>query len=540
MARSFQTGTTAVISTDTMATRFENTLNKVSNMIKGDNTYSVWIRLTIGKSDKNKIVFDTSSTNKDENLMMSLDYEKVGAGEGNEFTFKVAFDLFNYGQETKKNVEKLDELIYRALNIKSYKNAKDYFYCNFQYGYNVVGNTQIVSPYYEGLITEIVPSVDYSNGRTYYTIKGYSMITNASLKYSFDPVGNENDADGRWNGLDLVMWVLWYYHGNPATMSQLSRDYSGNEQNQHYDVQNGIAAKFNIDIPKDLLDNASLVYMEAMSDMTPMDYCREVLHRTVNTSDSRYNGDDLNPGYDLEDGDFEPYYTMYVTDSGGGGVPTVHVAYIGSNGDLNALRGIRTINFNFEWFSRTNNLVIGWKPQVDLMAYFVARAEIEHHIAAMEKEIELLKSASKNLNNINTSIDNWQESVLNKLTYGKKFNLFGVEIDVQSVANSAVDALQAFTTGVAEIGVDGIISNYQEKIKALSDTTNIEYYQSTLTLVGIPSDIPLNVLIQVKPKIFESVSRTQGKYYILGAKDSINTNGLFTTTIELQRYKNMT
>lgn len=541
MARSFQKGTQAVISVDTMATRFENMLNRVSNMIKRNNIYSVWIRLTIGKSDGNKIIFDTSSQNKDENLMMSLDYEKVGAGIGNKFTFKVAFDLFNYGQETKKNVEKLDELIYRALNVEEYENAIDYFYCNFQYGYNVVGDTQIVSPFYEGLITEIVPSVDYSNGKTYYTISGSSMTTGTGLKYSYDQIGNADNKEGRWNGLDLVQWILWYYHGNPDTVSQMSQDYSGNIGNQHQDVKDGIATKFNIDIPKDLIKSASLVYMEKIPSMTPIDYCKEVLNRTVNTSDSKFNGDITNPGYNLEEGDFKPYYTIYITDSGGSGIPTIHVAYIGSNGDLQAIQGLRTINFEFEWFSKTNNIVIGWQPQVDLMSYFAARAEREHQINALQRRIDDAKSMESVNNTVNNVIDNGQRQITGFVKgLRRKYSFLGAGAEwFVNRGNAAVDTGQTVASKITQAGTAAAIAECNAKIKELSDTSNIEYYKSKLTLVGIPSDIPLNIMLQIKPKIFESISRTQGKYYVLGAKDTINTNGLFVTSIDLVRYKNI-
>lgn len=197
MARSFK-DIQATISTDTMKDRFENMLSKVSNMINKNNIYSVWIRLVIGKSEKYQIVFDTSSKDKDENLIIGLDYEKSGAGMANSFTFKVAFDLFNYGQETKKNVEQLDELLYKSMNITEYTEAIDRLYCKFQYGYNVTGDTQIVSPLYEGLITQIIPNVSYSNGKTSYTIKGSSFITSmgGSSDYTYSQIGNEDSIDG--------------------------------------------------------------------------------------------------------------------------------------------------------------------------------------------------------------------------------------------------------------------------------------------------------------------------------------------------------
>ena len=131
--RSF-TGSAATMKQDQLADKFENMLNRVDRMIKSDSAYSVWIRLTIGKNKDTQLVFDTSSQAKDENLVMSLDYKKSGAGTANEFTFKVAVDLFDYGQTTKKRVEQLDELLFNAMNVTSLDSAEDIFYCKFQYG----------------------------------------------------------------------------------------------------------------------------------------------------------------------------------------------------------------------------------------------------------------------------------------------------------------------------------------------------------------------------------------------------------------------
>lgn len=518
MARSFSTGTTAVMDMDTMSKRFENMLSKVTNMINSNNIYSVWIKLVIGKSDKFKIVFDTSSTNRDENLFIGLDYEKSGAGTANKFTFKVAFDLFHYGQDTKGNVEKLDELIFRAMNTDDYKEAMDMFYCKFQYGYNVTGDTQIVSPLYEGLILDIVPSIDYTNGKTSYTISGNSIIDGASIEYSYKEVGNSKSMEGRWKGLDIVLWQLWYHHGNEATVSQLPQDYSGNIDKRHRDVLNGISPKMNIDIPLDLINSSSHVYMPQMNDMTAIDYCKEVLSRTINTNDSRYNGDELNPDYKLEDDEFRPYYTLYLTDSGGTGVPTVHVAFISSKDDENTRKEAYPINFDFTWYNRSNSIVINWQPNVNVRTYLLTRAEKRHKELMYIEMKKVLESSGDNTEKAINNIKNF----IQQITWGE-----GDKI-VENLANSVISTLA--------LGVTNAISKIDEKLAALSNTTD-EYYKAKLTLVGMPCDIPIGVLLDIKPVILESVSRTQGKYYTLSSTDSINTNGLFTTTIELFRLK---
>lgn len=66
-----------------------------------------------------------------------------------------------------------------------------------------------------------------------------------------------------------------------------------------------------------------------------------------------------------------------------------------------------------------------------------------------------------------------------------------------------------------------------------------EYYDAKLTLVGIPADAPLSCEIKIIPRVLESVSRTQGIYMITGSSDQISTKGVYTTTLELFRIKNI-
>lgn len=493
MARTFK-DIPATMSTTTMVDRLNNMLTKVDNMIKNNNIYSVWIRLVIGK--KEQLVFDSSSTNPDENLFMGLDYQKSGMGQANEFTFKVAFDLFNFGQVSQGHVEKLDELIYKALNIQSYENAEDYFYCKFQYGYNVTGDTQIVSPLYEGIITDIIPSVDYTNGKTYYTIKGTSFIMNSHLKYDFTPVEG-------WNAFDLILWNLWYYHGNNDTVNELyDKSYATSHLESHSDDwKNGIADKYNIDIPIEIKESASNINMEHQEDMTVFDYIDLVLSETVNTKDERYDSD--TGDYKVEDGDFKPYYIYYITDSGGGGVPTIHFTFVSSRDSITSMKGISTINFDFEWFNKTNNIVIGWNPQVDLKAYFLTRAQKEHYKLKIDKNNNEIKD-----------------------------NLRIMETGFNSGPGSINDKLENRNEELKE--------ENKEMLNRLTELAKgYEFYKSTITLIGIPADIPLNIVLSIKPKILESISRTQGQYYVLGSTDKINTNGLYTTTINLFRLKDL-
>ena len=66
-----------------------------------------------------------------------------------------------------------------------------------------------------------------------------------------------------------------------------------------------------------------------------------------------------------------------------------------------------------------------------------------------------------------------------------------------------------------------------------------EMYDATLTLVGIPADIPLCAEITIMPRILESVSRTAGIYMVQGGTDRIVTNGAFTSDLKLLRIRGL-
>lgn len=66
-----------------------------------------------------------------------------------------------------------------------------------------------------------------------------------------------------------------------------------------------------------------------------------------------------------------------------------------------------------------------------------------------------------------------------------------------------------------------------------------EMYDATLTLVGIPADIPLCAEITIMPRILESVSRTAGIYMVQGGTDRIITNGAFTSDLKLLRIRGL-
>jgi len=59
-------------------------------------------------------------------------------------------------------------------------------------------------------------------------------------------------------------------------------------------------------------------------------------------------------------------------------------------------------------------------------------------------------------------------------------------------------------------------------------------YNATLTLVGVPSDIPIGTYLYIKPMVNGVEHHTAGFYFVSGSEDKMTSNG-YTTTISLIR-----
>lgn len=66
-----------------------------------------------------------------------------------------------------------------------------------------------------------------------------------------------------------------------------------------------------------------------------------------------------------------------------------------------------------------------------------------------------------------------------------------------------------------------------------------EFYDATLTTLGIPADIPIATEITIKATVLEAESRTSGVYMVKGCTDTITNTGLFTSTLKLWRVRGL-
>lgn len=85
---------------------------------------------------------------------------------------------------------------------------------------------------------------------------------------------------------------------------------------------------------------------------------------------------------------------------------------------------------------------------------------------------------------------------------------------------------------------EDVVSAAQADLDTIN-SSEYERYNATITLMGIPSDPPIDACIRVKPRVLESVSRTAGVYMITGSTDTISTKGIYESELNLFRMKGL-
>lgn len=456
--------TRADISQAKMCENFKNMLDNVTNMFTNEGPiYSTWIRFQIGlDNDKDVIIFDNSSTNPKKNLIAQLEYTKCGSGVTNEFTLTVQYDPFNMGQETADTIEQLDEYVAKAMSAHISDNLsalRGYI----QYGYNAVSDTSLVSPRYKFYLTDASTEVRFESGISTYVFKGCSTLAaDCDNNTKFGAVTN-------WRLMDIIEWTLYYWYGTSEHVPAHTGD--GKPTDNEY--------KYKIDIPDAIYDDSPLeISVEAKSGMTPWEYCQELLDKYPLTRSEMESGE-----YDnLEALSYaqRPRYVMWLDDS----TNTIHINHVvpkvevDDDGNVSGVAetSLLAINHTFTWGTQSQNIVLGWKPEVNTMIYLIRKARTMR--------------AEKELADINES------------------------------------------------GNEEAIKSSKERLVEVNDDLN-ELYDAQLQILGIPSDIPLGVEIKVCPKILETMSRTAGVYVTNGATDVISSNGFFSTTLKLYRIRNL-
>lgn len=364
-----------------LADRFEKMLNNVANMLDNNGPiYTTWIYFRIGTDESKSIKFDTTSTNMQENLIASLSVEKSCSGVANTFTLTVQYDPFNFGQNTKDTVEKLDEFIAAAMS-EDFENPSTSCRGYIQYGYNSTSaktDDELVSPLYSFFMTNATSSVSFDSGISTYTFTGTSTLS-ADCDYVTDFKKIEDQ-----NLLETVGKILYEYYGdssNPPT----TFDVSGIEPTS-------ATVKYAIDISSTDIADAPKISMDASSaTQSPWSYCKQLLDDNPLTQSEIDSGkyDDMS-NISLNK---RPKYTLYLTDEDNH--YTIHVAHFAPGSTTTGGKETVTdtsaisINYVFSWGMKNENLqnkniVTGWKPEVNLYTYLMRKANHERYLKIKE------------------------------------------------------------------------------------------------------------------------------------------------------------
>lgn len=469
-----------------LAQRFDTMIKNVKQMVKEEGPiYHTWISFQVGGYD-DPVIFNTDTTNPNQNCIATLTIDKTGADVANSFTLQVIFDLFNYGQESTNQIEKLDLYLANALsyNIENDDTLKGYL----QYGYvSTSTDLDLSSPFYSYYITDAKSNINTASGIAQYTFEG---VTTISKDCEFS--ANIEKYDTNWKLLDVVEWTIFYHYGDnehkPANTIGTCKD------NEY---------KYRIDIPQDLYDQNKELTVGYVNDNKPLDatninpikYVEELLEKFPLTKSEMDSGV-WNNWQDLSYNK-RPRYDWYITDDDG--VKTWHLTHYcpgvkNSKGELiTEEMDIKTGDYNYElsepitWGLQDKNIVINWAPQVDLKPFIIRQASYQR--------------AQQQLNNSSG------------------------EVNLDSITDEEIKQ------DIKEAVENNTIRQEASIVQ--------EYYDATITLLGIPAAPPVNMRMKIIPRILESISRTQGTYLIKKCSDKITNRGVYTTELELFRVDNI-
>lgn len=235
-----------------------------------------------------------------------------------------------------------------------------------------------------------------------------------------------------------------------------------------------------IDIPDDVYNECVKITEGAVTGENPIQYCLNLMSKYPLTQaeeeDDEYN--------DLDNLSYaqRPRYVLYITDETER--PTIHVAHVKASSRLDkdgnetsTEKNSIVMDYTFTWGLQQTNIVTGWSPSVDLRQYLI------------------------------------QKSLF--IRYPR------LKAEAEATGN------------------DDLARKYRNKMINI-DTEFGEYYDATISTVGVPADPPVGAEITVKPRILNAESRTSGVYTVVSGEDNISTGGDYSSTLNLVRKRSLT
>ena len=235
-----------------------------------------------------------------------------------------------------------------------------------------------------------------------------------------------------------------------------------------------------IDIPDDVYNECVKITEGAVTGVNPLQYCIDLMAKYPLTQAEEE--DDEYKDIDTLSYAQRPRYVIYMTDETD--KPTIHVAHVKASSKLDK-SGNETsteensivMDYTFTWGLQQTTIVTGWSPSVDLRQYLIQKS------------------------------------------------LFMRYPRLKAEAEAS--------------GNEDLARKYRNKMINI-DTEFGEYYDATISFVGVPADPPVGAEITVKPRILNAESRTSGVYTVVSGEDNISTNGEFTSSLNLVRKRSLT
>lgn len=484
ITKSFNKNSFSTADSGQLAQRFETMMNNVMQMIEKEGPiYHTWIAFQVGGFD-DPVLFNTDTTDPNQNCIASLSIDKNGAGVANSFTLNIIFDLFKYGQNSdiKGSINKLDDFLAQAMSYNIEKGETGLL-GYIQYGYvSTSTDLDLSSPFYSYYITDATSDIDTASGIAQYTFKGVTTLSadcNINVNISSYP------AD--WKLLDVVEWTIFYNYGdNEHKPAHTTGDCADNDY------------KYRIDIPEDLYNANKELTVGYVNNGKPLDstkqnpiqYVQELLGKFPLTKEEMDSG--IWDDWEKLNYNQRPRYDWYITDHDG--LKTWHLTHYcpgdsnGTDNDITMKSNTKNDDLNYElgmditWGLQQKNIVLNWKPEIDLKSY-----------------------------------------LLRKATYLRAKRDFEA---------GGIDNLQALQDNDA---YDDIKNAINDGVFRQEESIIQEYYNAEITFVGIPAEPPIDLRMRIIPRILETYSRTQGTYLVKSSSDTITNTGLYTTTCKLMR-----
>lgn len=413
-----------------------------------------------------RTLVNTTSSNWDENNLISLTHTLTGAGQANTFILEI---LFKPNDRNIRNINEIEAKLLAACSIQnedgSLKSiAELYGNCEFTYGYS---DANIKSQKYTGRVMKYKSKIE--NGNIRYTIEGYCGLYGAkeirlSNKTEYDPSGTETSPlqyianifeiefknDGKYSGLfDIKFLESCYKDNQTLDGTNLSDDWKIFDQKNIFQIMDDILAGTCTSEQADKFKSTGSISPTEMDKF----------------------------GYYLDD-----------TPTNTASLGTVYVYLIKSNSGKSEIELDNEVGteLTFNYYapsSGINHLVKSWDP---------------------EYEGEILMSLAIALQ-----------------TQSRTFQTMDANGEIISVQGLGAARLGTLSNP------DAIYNTIQEYNKWCFVT---QYpYKASLTIMGCPCEVPITGKIKINALIGTQLHHTSGIYMILGKKDNISSSGFYST-----------